>query len=75
MLHALITALLWYAFVGSVIWMFLDGLGIISSNVLARRASGKPATMGTLVRATLLVIFAWPAFVWLWIKGMRRVSR
>lgn len=75
MLHALVTLLLWWLLVGAVIWMVLDGLGIVRESVEVRRAAGRSATTAGVVLATLLVIIAWPAFVFVWAKGMRRPAR
>jgi hypothetical protein len=74
-MHTLVTAALWYLFVGAVIWMVLDGLGIPKASVVARRAAGRAVTTRGVVMATLLVIVAWPRFVWVWARGMRRASR
>jgi hypothetical protein len=71
----IVTFTLWYLFVGAVIWMVLDGLGIPKASVVARRAAGRPVTTRGVVMATLLVIVAWPRFVFVWVKGLRRVSR
>jgi hypothetical protein len=69
-LEAIVRGLLVYIMIGSVIWMVLDGLGIIQNTFVARPNATKPA----MVLATLMMIFAWPRFVYVWIKGMRRAS-
>lgn len=69
-LEAIVRGLLVYIMIGSVIWMVLDGLGIIQNTFVAR----PNATRTAMVLATLMMIFAWPRFVYVWIKGMRRAS-
>lgn len=65
-LHDLVTACLVYLSVGSLIWLLLDGLGIIDNTFAAR----SNATARAMVLATLMMIVAWPLFVFTWIKGM-----
>jgi hypothetical protein len=61
----MVTAFLVYCSVGSLIWLVLDGLGIIENTFAARNSS-----TGAMVLATLFMIVGWPLFVWKWAKGM-----
>lgn len=54
----LVTFLLVYLSIGSLIWLLLDGLGIIDNTFAARRSSAQ-----AMVLATLMMIFGWPLFV------------
>lgn len=55
-----------YLSIGGVIWLVLDGLGIIDNTFAARHAASKRAQ----VLATLYMIAGWPLFVYAWVKGM-----
>lgn len=61
----IIEAFLIYLSIGSLIWLILDGLGIID-NTYAKRNSHPRA----MVLATLYMILAWPWFIAMWLKGM-----
>lgn len=62
----LITPALVYLSIGAVLWLVLDGLGIID-NTFATRAQASSRAM---VLATLMMIVGWPVFVFNWLKGM-----
>lgn len=62
----LVTSALIYLSIGGVIWLVLDGLGIIDSTFAARTQASSRA----MVLATLMMIFGWPWFVKNWLKGM-----
>lgn len=64
----LVTAMLIYLSIGAVIWLVLDGLGIIDNTFAARTRTSAQA----MVLATLMMIAAWPCFVFSWLNGMRR---
>lgn len=64
----LITAAFIYLSIGSVIWLALDGLGIIDNSFAARNQASSRA----MVLATLMMILAWPLFIFNWLKGMLR---
>lgn len=63
--HHVITCLLVHCSIGSLIWVILDGLGIID-NTFAKRNCGAVA----MVLATLFMIVGWPLFVGRWVWGM-----
>lgn len=66
--HDLVTCVLVYLSIGSLVWLVLDGLGIINNRFVAHpQRSGR-----ALVLATLMMIVGWPVFVTQWIKGMLR---
>ena len=59
----LVTGGLVYVAIGALIWLVLDGLGVIRNTYLKRAARGeRPSTAG-MVLATLLLILTWPVFV------------
>lgn len=62
----MITGILVYINIGSIIWLILDGLGIIDNTYAARTNTSSKA----MVLATLMMIFAWPVFVFTWVRGM-----
>jgi hypothetical protein len=64
----MITVLLVYLTVGSLIWVIPDGLGIIDNTFTAHKSG--PA----MVLATLMMIGAWPWFVVIWLRGMWRIG-
>lgn len=57
-----------YASIGAVLWLVLDGLGIIDNTFAARNRVSARA----MVMATVMMIALWPWFVWSWLKGMWR---
>lgn len=65
-MHTAITCLLVYCSIGCMIWMILDGLGIID-NTFNRRHHG---TRKAMVTATLFMIVGWPVFIGRWVWGM-----
>lgn len=65
----IVTTCLIYLSVGSMIWLILDGLGIINNTFDARHHSSKRA----MVLATLMMIAGWPVFVAAWLRGMWRL--
>lgn len=64
-MHAAVTCALVYCSTGSMIWLILDGLGIIN-NTFTRRNAGSAA----MVLATLMMIVGWPVFTGRWVWGM-----
>jgi len=64
----MITALLIYLSIGSLIWVFMDMSGIIDTSVARRNAH----LGASLVLATLAMILLWPWFVASWALGMWR---
>lgn len=66
--ETIITGCMVYLSVGSMIWLILDGLGVIDNTFAARNRSCKRA----MVLATIFMIFGWPMFVFSWVKGMVR---
>lgn len=68
----MIHALLIWLMIGSLIWVFIDGLGVIENTFVARARSGRPMTKNAMVLATLMMIVGWPVFIWSWVLGMWR---
>lgn len=66
MLHTAITCLLVHCSIGSMIWVVLDGLGIIDNTFSKRNAGARKA----MVTATLFMIVGWPVFIGRWLWGM-----
>ena len=66
MIDDLITPALIYLSIGGVLWLVLDGLGIIDNTFAARTQASSRA----MVLATLMMIAGWPLFVFRWLKGM-----
>lgn len=64
----IVTCALVYCSIGSMIWLILDGLGIIDNTYAERNAASSRA----MILATLMVIVGWPVFVWQWVRGMVR---
>jgi hypothetical protein len=62
----MVTAILIYLSIGSVIWLILDGTGVIDNTYAARNRSAGRA----MVFATIMMIVCWPLFVARWLKGM-----
>jgi uncharacterized membrane protein YfcA len=60
MLHALGTLALVYLFIGALLWVVLDGLGVISGSYLDRVAEGRRPSALRMAVATVLAIVAWP---------------
>jgi hypothetical protein len=71
----LVTATLWWLFVGSCVWVLIDHAGIVEEFVRERNARGTPPTAMGLVLATLFTIVMWPWFVVPWLRGMWRAFR
>lgn len=69
----LVTCILTYLLIGSLIWVFLDWTGIVKHSYQARIARGEPTNWRGLTLATAFVIVGWPVFVWMWINGARSV--
>lgn len=68
----MITALTVYLSIGAVIWLVLDRISVIERSFGAARAAGTRIAAQALVLATLMMIVAWPVFVFVWLKGMAR---
>jgi hypothetical protein len=66
MMDGLITPALIYLSVGGVLWLVLDGLGIIDNTFATRTRDAK----SEMVLATMMMIVGWPLFVFNWLKGM-----
>jgi hypothetical protein len=66
MLHTAITCLLVHCSIGSMIWVVLDGLGIIDNTFSKRNAGARKA----MVTATIFMIVGWPVFIGRWLWGM-----
>lgn len=64
-MHDFITGVLIYLNVGSLIWCFLAGVGVID-NTFARRGGSRRV----MVLATLFMIVGWPIFIGRWVWGM-----
>jgi hypothetical protein len=60
----MVTALLVYCSIGSLIWLFLDYLGIIK-NTFVPGSSSK-----AMVMATAFMIVGWPYFIFRMVRGM-----
>lgn len=60
MLHAAVTLALVYLFIGSLLWVVLDGLGVMNRAYHARRESGIPPSPVQMVLAIGIGIVAWP---------------
>lgn len=67
-LHDLVTVCLVYLIIGSLIWLVLDGLGIIGNTFVERPS----ASFRSLVLASAMMILGWPVFVLSWVMGMLR---
>lgn len=65
----------WHCFIGSLIWLVLDGTGVIENTFVKRKANGKETTLTDGVLATIMMVVAWPVFVALWLRGMWRAYR
>jgi hypothetical protein len=59
-----------YLSIGGVIWLLLDGLGIVSESHVQRVASGKPIDMLGIVVHTVELVAFWPLYVWIWLRGL-----
>jgi hypothetical protein len=68
----LVTCTLVYLSIGAVLWMLLDGLGIID---ISHHNDGRPMRKPAAVIAAVSMIVQWPRFVWHWIKGARRMVK
>lgn len=62
--HHAVTVFLVHCSIGGLIWVILDGLGVIQNTF----TPGKSGT--AVVIATLIMVLGWPLFVWRWLKGM-----
>ena len=69
----MVEVILVYLSIGAMIWLLLDGLGLVRAGYLASRARAEASPGGALVLATLMVIVLWPRLVFMWLKGMARV--
>lgn len=65
----LFDAALGYLAIGFVIWLVMDGLGIIADTVAARSAHGRPVRAPALTIATVWLIVMWPMVVWAVVRG------
>jgi uncharacterized membrane protein YdjX (TVP38/TMEM64 family) len=72
--HDIVTCILIYLAIGAVLWMLLDGLGFVRAQILDWNARGKKLSALSFFLAILLVVVAWPKFVWVMLRGVR-VSR
>jgi hypothetical protein len=78
-MHDLVTVSLCWLAAGSLVWCFLERTGVIRSTFLERVESGRSSSVRNaqiaIVLASLTVIVAWPAFIAVWVNGMRRARR
>jgi len=68
--HDLVTAGLIYLCAGSLLWVLLDAWGIVEHTIKARQKRGEKSSLAALVIATLMMILAWPVFVFGFLAGM-----
>jgi hypothetical protein len=68
----LVTASLAYLMIGSLVWMLLDGLGIVRNSFEARLARGRPVSFLRGALATAAAILAWPMIVYVFLRGRVR---
>jgi hypothetical protein len=66
----MVTGFLVYCFIGSLIWLVLDGLGVIQHTFVTRIRNGKPTSNQAMVLATVMMILFWPLFIARWVRGM-----
>ena len=59
--HHLLNLSLWWAFLGALVWVFLDRTGVIAGAFAKRRKM----TLGFALRASLAMIAVWPLFAYL----------
>jgi hypothetical protein len=69
--ETIVTVLFVYIMIGAVILIALDRLGIVARTFVSRPDVSPRA----LVLASLMVVAAWPMFVWVWCKGLRQSAR
>lgn len=60
-----VTCLLWWLMAGSLVWLYIEHLGVVRSVYLARCESERTAALARLriVIFSAKVILAWPQFV------------
>ena len=58
-----------YLFIGVLLWLVIDGLGIIRESVATRSAHGRPVSGEALAIATVCMIVGWPVFVFAFVRG------
>jgi thiosulfate reductase cytochrome b subunit len=68
----LITFAFVYVLIGAVLWMVLDGLGILKNSFAERLARGNPTSMRVATLATAMMILCWPKFAWAFVKAFRK---
>lgn len=68
----MIDAVMAYLTVGALVWLGMDGLGIIAESVAARSAHGKQVTRGGVALASVWMICVWPVFVFALMRGLWR---
>jgi hypothetical protein len=68
----MVEVILIYLSIGALIWLVLDGLGLVRAGYLASRARAEASPGVAMVFATLMVIVLWPWLVFTWLKGMAR---
>lgn len=61
--HDLVTVSLVWIAAGSVVWMVLEGFGLIGAQLADWRARGRRLSPIAFGMAVVLVILAWPVFV------------
>jgi hypothetical protein len=68
----LVTISLVYLSIGAVLWLVLDGLGMID---ISHHKDGRPMRNPAAVIAAVSMIVQWPRFAWVWIKGARGMAK
>jgi hypothetical protein len=73
-MHTLGTFILVYLFIGSALWVVLDGLGGMSRAYFARIAAGKRPSPIDMLLAIILAIIAWPVVARKLLQHPRRAA-
>lgn len=72
--HDLVTFLLIWVLIGSLIWLLLVHVGAIKGGfVLVEMRQGSPVSLFWAARATAVSILVWPLFVAIAVKRRRQV--
>ena len=56
--------------IGSLVWMTMDGVGIVSDTYALWLREGRAPSAGVMVVATIYAIVVWPYFVWKFFEGL-----
>jgi len=68
--HAFVTGCLIHLCAGSLLWVLLDAFGIVQHTIEQRIKRGMKPTLPALVIATMMMILAWPVFIFGFLAGM-----